>query len=120
MKRKELNWGDSFEFLRRSMAMMSYTLLIVTTLAFTAFRVEKKLGHGSWGYNTLAGFCVAALLVAAVAISYDCFSRYKNAHPFNFFINLILWVFSVAFLVLILIYAVHNAASLYSAIYPLA
>lgn len=119
MTKKAFGGDDSFEFLRRSMAMMSYTLLILTTLSFTAFRVEAKLGYGSWLYNTLAIFCVFTLIVAGVAIIHDCVSRCKNAHIANIWINGGVCVFFVLFLILILIYAVHSAARLYSAIYPL-
>lgn len=117
MKKKLFNGEVSFEFLRRSMAMMSYTLLMISTLAFTAFRVETKMTTESWVYSMLVISCVVALFVAAAAICHDCFRRYRDVHVANFIINLAGCVFFMVFLSLILIYGLHNAARLYSAIY---
>ncbi|ENO7355443.1 hypothetical protein ACB404_003681 [Morganella morganii] len=114
MEKKLFCLSSSFEFLRRSMALMSPAVLILVVLSFNAFTVVDPQ---SWKYTVLTALSAGFLLVVFWAIWIDYRSFWKNAHCGNRIINTLLLIFFFFFIVLVLGYSVLTASTLYSSIF---
>lgn len=116
MDQLKASYSNNFDFFRRILSMMSPSVLVVMVLSFTAFRVEEKYTSEHWAYYSLMVAIVGYLAVILFVI-WDDLDAYKKTFNQGYLIfNFIIACFFTFVAILLLIYGVYSAGSLYSSL----
>ncbi|ARA21110.1 MULTISPECIES: hypothetical protein [Proteus] len=106
---------DFFEFLRRTMSLISPSVMVVLMFSLGAFFTEDKFGNNSYQYKTLIGSIVFFIVLVVIAILYDL---HKGNSDFNLGYICKLFIFAITIILCgaIIYIGVVNGANMYSLI----
>lgn len=107
--------ADFFEFFRRTIALISPSVMVVFMLSLGAYFTEDKHGHDSLKYQLLTASIAIFIGIVAFAVLHDLIKNYTR---FNLNYLAKLFVFAVTLILCggIIYVGVLNAASMYALI----
>jgi len=107
--------GDFFEFFRRTLSLISPSVMVIFMLSLAAFFIEEKHGSDSFKYQLLMASIVIFIWFVSFAVLFDLNKNYKG---FNLSYLAKLFVFAVTIFWCggIVYVGVINAASVYALI----
>ena len=109
------DYSDFFEFLRRTMSLISPSVMVILMLSLGAFFTEDKFGNNSYQYKILIGSIVIFIFLIAIAILYDL---HKGNSDFNLGYICKLFIFAITIILCsgIIYVGVVSGANMYSLI----
>ncbi|SUC13747.1 Uncharacterised protein [Proteus vulgaris] len=107
--------SDFFEFLRRTMSLISPSMVVVFMLSLGAFFSKDKFGSDSYQYKVLIGGIVVFIALIIVAIFHDLHKNYSKVN-LNYLCKVIIGLATIYLSGAIIYVSVINAASMHSLI----
>ncbi|WP_336193520.1 hypothetical protein [Providencia stuartii] len=114
--KKQFMWSVSLEYLRRVMALISPTVMMIIVISFAAFKVAESAGESAKIVKILTILPAIVVILSILIALNDLFNQVKSVACMNNFFNFVIVVCYGLLMGLMVAYAVHNAATLYSAI----
>ena len=107
--------SDFFEFLRRTMSLISPSMVVVFMLSLGAFFIKDKFGSESYQYKILIGGIVVFIALIILAILHDLHKNYSKVN-INYLCKLIIGIATIYLSGAIIYVSVINAENMYSLI----
>ena len=107
------NYNDFFDYLRRTISLVSPLAMMVMVISFAAFSVEDKYGAGSWQYLSLRVMTILVAIGSSIIVLFDAFQRRKRVSKCNLFANIVVFILFASLCYLLIGFGLSNAANLH-------
>lgn len=109
------NGADFFEFFRRSLSLLSPSVMVVLILSLAAFFIEDEYGTDSLKYQIITYSIFIFMGFVIIALLYDLNRNFKGV-DFNYLAKLFIFLATLILSIGIFYIGVINAANIYTLI----